>query len=647
MHKKILRILSLALAILLLVSVIPQEISANELEISEIRKQITSTYKAARKISGRKSFSGYCASLVNWQMYLMGITEEKVSNNGNQEYDYFAKLNYTSGGYRVNAYPATRYDLEDALNLVSRDGTMDVYNMIVCFQTTKSAASAQYGHAFFVHAIIDGVVYFSESSSMSINGKYYPEGSAIACPIKEFCAYYARWAVYEGLIYFGRKTYADECTYYPSNLYASVTESTGLYTSPCTPETDSRSKYRYDVVTGERVHVIGLYLNTQGEYWYQLDDGHNGYIPADKTSLISLDYSDVTAVNITSPHNLRSGTKFGLKGQIRSDHNHIYTIRAQIYSVDGEKQEQVYSVTTMVDGLDYTLNGSSLSNNLPFRKLGKGTYLYKLAAVVGNYYYVDGALQLEWKTIPLWSAQFNVVSSRGGTHSVVFDANGGSVDLNQIEVKKNTALGTLPIPQRDGYVFAGWYTQREGGEQITENHVVDANTALYARWVINPTTTGWYPIDGTWYYINEGKTSVGFVEADGLTYYTNSNGTPVTGWVTVDGHSYYFSSNGVMQTGLITVNNTLHLLGEDGAAITGWAEVNGNTCYLNSDGSLYTGWLTLDGDEHYFDTTNGALIMTHLEESGPFDYIIYDDAKAAQLLEPILGILSPKPQTFS
>ena len=103
MHKKILRIFSLALAILLLVSVLPQNISASEAEISEIRQQIISKYKLAKRYSGRDSFSGYCASLVNWQLYLMGITKEKLGNNGNQEYDYFCNLEYTSGGYRVHA----------------------------------------------------------------------------------------------------------------------------------------------------------------------------------------------------------------------------------------------------------------------------------------------------------------------------------------------------------------------------------------------------------------------------------------------------------------------------------------------------------------------------------------------------------------
>ena len=188
MHKKILRILTLALAILLLVTVFPQETFADDLEIKEIKNQITSTYKAAKRYSGRPSFSGYCASLVNWQLYLLGITEEKLGNNGNQEYDYFCKQTQTSGGYTVRAYPDSRYNLIDALKFVSEDGTKTVYNMIVCFQSTNSAAGRRYGHAFLIHAIIDGIVYYSESSSISIGGKYFPEGSAIAVSLEELLA---------------------------------------------------------------------------------------------------------------------------------------------------------------------------------------------------------------------------------------------------------------------------------------------------------------------------------------------------------------------------------------------------------------------------------------------------------------------------
>ena len=643
MHKKILRILTLALAILLLVTVLPQETFADDLEIKEIKNQITSTYKAAKRYSGRPSFSGYCASLVNWQLYLMGITKEKLGNNGNQEYDYFCKQTQTSGGYTVRAYPDERFSLKEALHYVSQDGTKKVYNMIVCFQSTNSAAGRRYGHAFLIHAIMDGIVYYSESSSVSIAGKYFPEGSAIAVTLEEFCQYYSKWNDYEGLIYFGRKTYADECSFFTSNLYVSVNETTGLYSSPCASEVDPRSKYRYDVKAGEKVHVVGLYRNTEGEYWYELDDGHNGFIPADKTTLISTDYSDIQVSNMVSPMNLRAGNRFSLKGQISSDHNRIYTIRAQIYKLEENgEMVQMDSATAMVDGNDYTLNGSSLSSSLAFRKLKKGTYLYTLAAVVGNYYCENGNVKLQWKTVPLWQARFEVTSSYSGLNSVQFDANGGAVEFNQVAQASGTPIGELPLPHRPGYRFLGWSTDQEGHNMVNTHYVISQNTVLYAQWTVDKTAEGWYPVDGTWYYLSNGQAQEGFFTDSGLTYFAE-NGTPITGWKIVEGKHYYFGRNGVMQTGLLEAEGVRYLLGEDGAAMSGWAEVDGNTYYLNSNGSFCSGWLRIDGQLHYFDAASGKLVLTQTDNGGPFDFVIHDKDLASSLLDPIFGLLSPVP----
>ncbi len=630
MHKKILRIVSLAMAILLLVNPLPQKAAASESEVSEIREQITSTYKSAKKLAGRNSFSGYCATLVNWQLYLLGINSEKIGNNGNQEYDYYSALSHSSGGYRIDAYSASRYSLKDALNAATRNGTKNAYNMIVCFQSTRnSLAGRLYGHAFLIHAVIDGVVYFSESSSLSVGGTYFPAGSAVSCTIDELCSFYSTWGSYEGLICFGRKTYADECDYYASNLYVGIVESAPLYSSPCTDELDSRSQYRAEIAAGERVHVTGLYQNTEGEYWYELSDSYSGFIPADRTQLICTEYGDVVASDLVAPHNLRAGNRFGLKGTITSDYNRLYTVRAQICNVNDTDTELLYSTTAVVDSTEYALSGSSLSNNLPFRKLEKGTYLYKLAAVVGNYYYANGAMQLEWKTISLWTSQFEVVSSRGGTCTISFDANGGTTELNQIEVASGEVLGTLPVPQRDGYSFIGWFTQDE--QIVSQYAVVTEDLALHAQWELAADANGWYPSEGTWYYFRDGAIVEGFVEVKGVYYYIGADGTPVTGWRVIDGERYYFDENGVMKTGLVEVNGVQYLLNENGLAASGWVSLGSDTCYANPDGSLCTGWVVIDGDRHYFDLETCALIVTQKADAESGEYIIYDEVKAFAL----------------
>ena len=60
----------------------------------------------------------------------------------------------------------------------------------------------------------------------------------------------------------------------------------------------------------------------------------------------------------------------------------------------------------------------------------------------------------------------------------------------------------LPTPTRDGYTFDGWFTEEEGGTQVTNNTTFTArhnNTILYAHWTFN----------GATYTVNENLTYTG------------------------------------------------------------------------------------------------------------------------------------------
>ncbi|ROR25332.1 putative repeat protein (TIGR02543 family) [Mobilisporobacter senegalensis] len=72
----------------------------------------------------------------------------------------------------------------------------------------------------------------------------------------------------------------------------------------------------------------------------------------------------------------------------------------------------------------------------------------------------------------------------GETYEVLFDANGGSISQNNINVIYGNTYGTLPIPTRTNYTFAGWYTQAVGGTQIVASSKVDftSTQTLYAHW---------------------------------------------------------------------------------------------------------------------------------------------------------------------
>ena len=79
---------------------------------------------------------------------------------------------------------------------------------------------------------------------------------------------------------------------------------------------------------------------------------------------------------------------------------------------------------------------------------------------------------------------------------VIFDANGGTVGEGTREVEAGTKIGTLPTPSRTNYVFDGWYTLAEGGEEITENTIINNDITYYAHWI----TTAVADVNGTEYY---------------------------------------------------------------------------------------------------------------------------------------------------
>ena len=73
------------------------------------------------------------------------------------------------------------------------------------------------------------------------------------------------------------------------------------------------------------------------------------------------------------------------------------------------------------------------------------------------------------------------------SYLVTFDANGGRVSQESTAVTIGKPYGTLPTPNRTGYSFDGWYTEKTGGTKVTETTTVGTNppTTLYAHWTAN------------------------------------------------------------------------------------------------------------------------------------------------------------------
>ena len=69
------------------------------------------------------------------------------------------------------------------------------------------------------------------------------------------------------------------------------------------------------------------------------------------------------------------------------------------------------------------------------------------------------------------------------SYKVMFDKNGGdSVSVESLTRDDGAAIGALPTAAREGYDFAGWFTDSAGGTEISGATVVTGDVTYYAHW---------------------------------------------------------------------------------------------------------------------------------------------------------------------
>ncbi|HIW75296.1 MULTISPECIES: leucine-rich repeat protein [Gordonibacter] len=74
------------------------------------------------------------------------------------------------------------------------------------------------------------------------------------------------------------------------------------------------------------------------------------------------------------------------------------------------------------------------------------------------------------------------------THTVTFDANGGSGGTAQKVNHDAVAIEPNPSPTKDGYTFAGWYTDATGGNVWNFSTKITSDKTIYAHWTAKPYT---------------------------------------------------------------------------------------------------------------------------------------------------------------
>ncbi|MBR4723972.1 MAG: InlB B-repeat-containing protein, partial [Clostridia bacterium] len=176
-------------------------------------------------------------------------------------------------------------------------------------------------------------------------------------------------------------------------------------------------------------------------------------------------------------------------------------------ALDGDKQTELNGKSAKV--YDLSLENANTTD------FGEGTAIvalyYEKPAINGNvvagYIKDDGTIETvpseyddTTKTIILALSHFSdyviytepVIhhSSGGGgggttSYTVKFDTNGGD-ELKNISVQQGQAIGTIQTPQKKGFIFDGWYSDKELTKAYSADEKVTASTTLFAGWKIDP-----------------------------------------------------------------------------------------------------------------------------------------------------------------
>lgn len=168
----------------------------------------------------------------------------------------------------------------------------------------------------------------------------------------------------------------------------------------------------------------------------------------------------------------------------------------QITKADGEELGFESKGTPLVsthDGETYvyfTLNGAK--GNWPNYTTGGGVYMYKLGDAEATEVFVPGSGYANYCMASVVCDQFgnlyytndsgHLFCVKSQAHRVKFDAQGGSSVNGQTPASGSTV--TKPTdPTREGYTFAGWYTDEACTKAYDFSVAVTADMTLYAKWI--------------------------------------------------------------------------------------------------------------------------------------------------------------------
>ena len=175
----------------------------------------------------------------------------------------------------------------------------------------------------------------------------------------------------------------------------------------------------------------------------------------------------------------------------------------QIAKANGEElgfESKSTPLVSMHDGETYvyfTLNGAK--GNWPNYTSGGGVYMYRLGDAEATEVFAPGSGYANYCMASVMCDEFgnlyytndsgHLFCVKSQSHRVKFDAQGGSATGDQTPASGSTVAKPAD-PTRDGYTFAGWYTDKAYTKAYDFSSPVTADMTLYAKWVKNAVNPG-------------------------------------------------------------------------------------------------------------------------------------------------------------
>lgn len=530
------RILAGLLCLVLLCAVLPTPAAAaTDAEVQRICDQIELLYKKTQKSAGYWNLEGYCGLMAGWELYHLGITEVPITQNGNDMYDTLKSSEFIREGYRVDCYPDTEYSLEEALNTVTACGTRDVYNIMVGFHWTRTAAGRLWGHVMVIHAILDGIVYFTEGFATDF-GK--DPSKAMICTIKEFAELYDSWARFEGLIHFGDSEHESGDDIYGCNLFV---EPETEVTLQSTPEDNSGRT----VQAGERLYATAVVEKEDGSRFYRIEEeGQQYYLPTQGLTPILFAYDDVQVKDLTIPTHIAVGEKITLGGEIRSQ-NMIYTLILQLADSNGDVllAAELRKNSYMVE-----LGSKTVNTAISLSELPAGCYTYNIYCDMVNYHDTGDLLIGDMQRVQVAACPITIGDAEPLKPQETVPV------IKQVKNGWNYDNGLWYYYEND-MPKTGWYCDKG-----VDYYLLSDGQAV----------TGWYSIHGkNRYFTQTGALRSGWLETVEGKYYLRSNGEPVTGCCYVDGKLCFFAEDGkLMSNQVVEVAGEVYLIDANGNFIS-------------------------------------------------------------------------------